>query len=293
MIQSSPPRDQQSEHDDLFSNQSLDLQTFELIKCQTHPAYRVEAFSAKDTLKSGLLCIKCILSPEVSKEIRGDLIAIKDLISKSVGKGGVASALRKAPDPFDKKFLEFSQRDYIGIFDRHVETQMDKLDKEIERVKEALLKLREQFVKFFEKQGQVLKSKDEELKQKAMQYFEEKEELEKRNFGSVNDILRELSTIQQFEDYERFIQLLFKKSALSRGDEDNALSKKLLTMMEDLRIQASNLKGMRIDTQVLQGMKSDSVLSVPNPILFIKKLEKESSQLIYWTERQLSLELLL
>lgn len=234
-----------------------DLDAFELITCPIHPNYRVEAFCPKDTLKSGLLCIKCILHPDISKEIRSDsLIAIKDLISKSAElatNASYQSDLDAAQESFDKKFLDYSTKDYVASYDRHVETQMSKLDQELDRIREALNGLREQFVQFFQNQAETLRKADEEFKQKALEYFEEKEKLEKMTFGSVYDILRELTLIPQFVEYEKFIRVLYDKLMIARGDKEASLTKKMMNMMEDVKTQASGMRTLKVDTKILEG----------------------------------------
>ena len=257
MIDRSPNRPAPG-HDESHSHLSPDANAMELLPCPTHQKFRIEAFCPKEDHQPALLCIKCLLDPEISKEVRGStLITIRDLIVKSIEKTSRSqhnsSVVTPVKETLEQKFLEFTTKDYIGIFERHVESQMKKLDREIDRIQDSLQNLRAQFVTFFSKQSETLRNQEEELRKKVVEYIEEKDEIEKLHFTSVDDLLSELRMLEGSDDYERFIRTLYRKSVDTREDVEGSLLKKIGDMMVEQRSQVSTMKNMRIDTFVLEG----------------------------------------
>lgn len=230
-----------------------ELHSFELINCSRHPEFRVEAFCTREDVQPSLLCIKCLLDPTISKDIRGEFVTIKDILAKSVEKRSFSVEIPEiSNEALEKKILELSTKTPTEVFEKHVETQMKKLDREIERIKEALGDLRAQFVKFFEKQSQALRNRDDELKKKVYQFFEEKEEMEKMNFDTIAELLRRLRMIYKYDEYEKFIRILFKKYQADEKGE-GSLTKKLINLLDDIKQHSTAMKSMRIDTHVLEG----------------------------------------
>lgn len=260
MMQPSPSRLQQI-HDDILSQPSMDLQTFELPPCPIHRNFRIEAFCPKEGFAPALLCVKCILSPDFQKEARGDaIVPIRDLISKSVEKANrlMASSMNATPikEGLEHKFLEYTTRDYVGVFERHIESQMKKLDREMDRIRESLDNLRGQFVNFFDKQVEGLRNSDEEIRAKVGEYIDEKNDVANMRFSSVEEVISELRIIEDFREYERFIRNLYKKSNDTRESGEGSLLKQITTLMEDLRSKVSTMKSMRVDTMLLEGTYS-------------------------------------
>lgn len=238
----------------------VDPNSFELRRCPFHPNYHVEVFCPKEGLEPSVMCIKCYLDPEISKKFNDEpLLALKDIIVKSVDKNNGKMSTQKSQllgdrmESLEQKFLEFNTRDYLGIFERHVESQMKKLDQELDRMRDSLNAFREKFVQFYEKQLENLKAKEEEIKQKVTHYIEEKEEADQRSFRSLDDVLRELNTLTDFNEYQRFIKILYKKSQYSSEDEEGSSLKKIIDMMTNMRTLTANMKTIKIDTTILEG----------------------------------------
>jgi len=255
MLQTTPLANSLSEDDNSSPKPQFELHSFDLLPCPIHPGFAVEVFCSRENYQPSLLCIKCILDPDISKDIRGiDLIAIRDLIFETVQKANhptTSSANQLACEHFERSYLEFDRRDYLRVFERHVENQMKKLDRDMEKIRESLQKLREQFVHFFSKQTEALTRYDDEIKKKMQQYVVEKDEINKASFYVLSDLLRELREKQTYKEYEKFIRLLHKKCHGIQDSEDNLLQRKILELMDEMKTQTIIMKGMKVDTQIL------------------------------------------
>ena len=239
-----------------MSQISSELHTFELIQCRSHPEFRVEAFCSKENVHPGLLCIKCLLDPAKAKEIQGDLTAIKDIITKSVEKknyGAYGMGLSEiSNENLEERVLQLSTKDHVGTFEKHVEVQIKKLDREIERLKDSLNDLRSQFVEYFKKQTEVLQVRDMDLKRKVYQFFQDKEELQNMEFATVPELLRKLRVIYDYEQYENFIRILHKKASVNE-EGDGSIKSKLLGLIDEINTEAAKSKNLRVDTKIIEG----------------------------------------
>lgn len=257
MIQTNSIASAMSEEDDV-ARQKLELYSFDLLSCPSHPGFGVEVFCARENfLQPCLLCIKCILDPEIAREIKGvSLIAIRDIITKSVEKTNYV-ANRQANQPshenLEQRYLEFDRKDYIRVLERHIENQMKRLDRDIEKMKESLQKLREQFVQFFGRQTQVLMKQEEEIKKKMELFVLEQDELNKVSFYTVPDLLKVLNAIKNYKEYERFVKLLFRRSNEPKEGVEDPLQKKIFEAMDRMKTQVLQVKGMKVDTSILEG----------------------------------------
>ena len=245
------------EDEDSVSRQRLELYSFDLISCPSHPGFGVEVFCVRESYQPALLCIKCILDPEIAKEIKGvNLIAIRDLITKSVEKTNLVASIQanQAPNEnLEQRYLDFDRKDFLKSLERHVENQMRRLDRDIDKIKESLHKLREQFVHFFGRLSQELLKQDEEIKKKMEQFILEKDELNKVSFYSVPELLKELSAIKYYKDYEKFVRLLFKRSNEPKEGAEDPLQKRIFELMDKVKTQVLQVKGMKVDTSILEG----------------------------------------
>lgn len=257
MIHTNPNENSMFSEDAFPSKGKHELYSYELISCPTHPGFGVEIFCAKDNFQPALLCIKCILDPQVSKETRGgNMIAIRDVITKSVEKTQLIASMQSNLLPsenLEQQYLEFEKKDYIRSLERHAERQMKKLDQDIEKVKESLQKLRQQFAVFFGRQIQTLTKKDEEIKKHMAAYIQEKDELNKVSFLSVGELLKELSKLNNFRDYEKFVKLLYKRSNHPKESGEDYLQKIIFDLMDRMKSQAHSMKGTMVDTRILEG----------------------------------------
>lgn len=235
---------------------SAEANAFELRRCPFHPNYNVEVYCAQENFEPSVMCIKCYLDPELSKRIRGEpLIAIRDLILKSLQIDSTRGTLflQSKAEILEQKFLEMVARDHVSIFKRHADTQMRKLDTEIERLKQSLDELRAKFVEFFEKQAKTLENKQDEIERKVYNFLLEKEEIEKRSYGSLEELLEELNSLEDFKEYEKFVRLLYKKSQFDEEGREGTSLKKIFDLIENKENLLTNMKAMRIDTGILEG----------------------------------------
>ena len=235
----------------------LNIYTFELIQCPTHPGYGVEVFCTKESQDPSLLCVKCILDPEISKEIKGvRLIAIRDIITKSIEKSTTDETRgfgNDASETLKQKYHEFNSRSYLESFERHVDNQMDKLDKELEKMRGSIQKLREQFAEFFEKQMDYLRKQNYGLKALVADHIEDRNEMDRMSFNSIDALLHELSAIENFQDYQKFIRLLYRKNSYADANGNDMMINKILGAMDRMRIQVLTMKSMKVDTRILEG----------------------------------------
>lgn len=242
--------------DQQIPDNPAELNAFELRRCPFHPNYNVEVYCSKENWEPSVMCIKCYLDPEVSKRIRGEpLIAIRDLILKSIQIDSTHGALflDSKAEILEQKYIELAARDHVGVFKRHADIQLRKLDVEIDRLKQSLDDLRGKFIQFFEKQVKILENKQDDIERKVYNFLLEKEEMEKKSFGTLEELVRELNALEEFKDYEKFVRLLYKKSQFDEEGKEGTTLKKIFDSIDDNGTLLTNMKSMKIDTGILEG----------------------------------------
>lgn len=246
--------------DDAVSQASSDEQPYEQFACPFHPRYKLQVLCTKEGFNPSLLCIGCLIDPTNEKRLKGEnlggenIVPIHDIIIKGVTTSSrSATPIQFAKENIEQRFAEFSSRDYVGIYERHVEGQMKRLDREIGKIKDSLEDLRFQFKTFFEKQVDYLKGKEEELKSKVNEYVDEREKIENLRFSSPEEIIDEIKNITDIRDYERFIKMLYHRGYANAGLGNSSMLQGVLDLMNTLKERVSVMKTSKIDTGKLEG----------------------------------------
>lgn len=240
--------------DDSVSQNSADGRSHEQFTCPLHVGYKVEVLCPKENFHRPLLCIKCLIDPEIEKQLKGEnLIALNDLIRRGITNNESNTHAQYAKEAMEKKYFDFTSRDYIGIYDRYVESQMKRLDREIERFKESLEELRFQINQVYEKQSKLLKAQDEELRKKVMDYIEEQVEIENLGKSTPEDIMEAIRRMDNIKEYERFMKALYYRSVSGEGAFESVVVNGISEMMKELKNKVNSMKGCKIDTSKIEG----------------------------------------
>ena len=73
------------------------------------------------------------------------------------------------------------------------------------------------------------------------------------SFFTVAELLRELSTMKNYREYEKFVKLLYKRSNQPKEGGEDAMQRMIFESMDRMRTQALSMKGTMVDTRILEG----------------------------------------
>ena len=249
---------QNVDFDDAASHHSGDNHPYERFYCNTHLGNKIQVLCTKEGFRPALMCVKCIIDPEVLRLVKSEnMVPIHDVINRAISDDRTDTHSQLVKETLEQKFTEFVSRDYAGVYDRHVESQMKKLDREIERVKESLDELRFQFHKIFEKQATDLRNKEGDLRRRCKEYIEEQEHIENLRTATSTDIIETIRHMSNVDDYERFLKALYHRS--SRGMNDNTILREFFDTMNSFRDRVNTMKNCKIDTSKIEGIYNDLV----------------------------------
>lgn len=227
-------------------------QPYERFYCSRHPGNKIQVLCTKENFRPSLMCVKCIIDPEVLRVVRSEnMLPIHDVINRAISENHIDTQTQSVKETLEQKFTDFASRDYAGVYDKHVEVQLKKLDREIEKVKESLDELRYQFQRIFEKQSSDLRSKEEDLKRRCKEYIEEQEHIENLRFATSTDIIEAILQMNDVEEYERFLKALFHRSA--QGMNENLFINEFFDTTNSFRERVNAMKNCKIDTSLLEG----------------------------------------
>lgn len=239
---------------DAFSQASSEDRPYEPFYCTRHPQHKLEVLCTKENFQPSLLCIRCLTENSTKESVKAeDLKLIQDIIDKGTTNPQTTTVIQFAKEKFEQKFTDFSARDYLGIYERHVQGQMQKLDREIGRIKDSLEDLRFQFQTYFEKQVVHLKDKEEDVKKKATEYIEERDKIENLRFLTPQEIVEEIRQIPNVKDYEKFVKMLYHRSSDSQGGIENTMLQGVFEAMDNFKENMNLLKTCKLDTAKLEG----------------------------------------
>ena len=242
--------------------------------CPLHTGYKVAVLFPKEGFTRPLLCVKCLIDPEIERQLKGEnLIALNDLIHRSSTSNHSNVNVQLAKEKLEKKYSEFKSRDYLGVYDRHVEMQMRKLDREIEKFKEVLEELRFQISQVYEGHSKNLRAQEEHLTRKITEYIDEQDEIENLGKSTQEDINEAIRRMDDIKEYEMLMKALYRRSSFSQSGFENLALKSIVSFIDDLKDRVNSMKNFRIDTTKMEG----KLLSL---IFCFKKL-------LYRTKRQI------
>lgn len=239
---------------DLFSQASGELNSFDQLSCSFHPGFRLQVFCPEESIQPALLCVKCMLDPETEKRIKMDsLVAIQDVINRISALNDLEAQAQIERDSLKKTMFDFTSKDHFGSFDRHVDAQMKKLHREIEKTKESLDELEAQFRKVFEKQQKFLRSKEEELKKRINEYVVDQEQLKQFLNLTPQQIMETIKKITSLREYEKLIRTLYQRETIDQQAIQTAMINGIVEVMDDVKEKVNKLKNYKIQTTLLEG----------------------------------------
>lgn len=247
-------------HSDIVDDEDFQGQTeehpFEHISCPSHPEYKLQLLCTKENFSPLLLCIKCLIDTETQRTVSGDdLVYIHDAINKGLSLDVSEGQMQSAKAKLEQKFLEFSSVDYLGVYEQHSNAQINKLEREIARIKESLDELQTQFKQLFSKQYRYLKNKQEELTTKIKEFIENQEHvdtLRTLNPEEITDVIRRLTNAKE---YEKLVKSLYDRGSLNEGVVEGTMLKEVFGIIDDLKNKVYNLKNFKIEMSKLEGFK--------------------------------------
>ena len=232
--------------DDISSHPNL-----ESFKCETHYPLKIDAINVDKSDNSvSLLCIKCIIADNFFKNNADcKLVTIKELlVTCSNTLFSQKNSMVKSRDGLQDKFLGFVTRDYLGVYEKHLEGQYERIDSEITDLIDKLNQVRQKYREHYSGELQAIREQGSEIKEKISRFLESNGDTAKPAFSSLSEIYDQIDQLKNQEELTGFLQDLYIKS--SEGVEDVTCSdesRRLLASLEDVKEKASNLKNNELE----------------------------------------------
>lgn len=236
---------------EILSQASNDDQLFDHLSCPLHPGFKIQALCPKENFHPSLLCIKCMIDPNIIK--LESFVPIQDIINKATTITQLDAETQASREAFKNKILDFSSKDYLDSFERHAEAQIKKLRIEIERVKDSLDGMESQFKKLFEKQYKFLKSREHDLKKRINEYVVDQEQLQRFLNLTSEEIIETIKKTTSVKEYEKFIKILYHRGSPDQRATESAMINGIMEVMDDLKDKTHKMKSYKIETSILEG----------------------------------------
>ena len=238
---------------DLISQASGDTHPVDHLSCPMHPGFKLQGLCPEETYPS-LLCIKCMIDPEIEKRVKFEtVVAIQDVINRVTVINEMEAQVQIDRDTLKNTILEFGSKDYLRSFERHVDSQMKKLHREIQRTKDSLDEMEVQFKRLFEKQQKHLQMREDELKQRINEYVADQDELKQFLNLTPQQIMEAIRKISTIKEYERFLRVLYQRGSPDQRAIQTSMIKGITEVMEDLSDKVTKMKNFKIQTSLLEG----------------------------------------
>ncbi len=234
------------------------LRVLDNFKCEVHPQYRIDAFSMhKITNEINLHCIRCIIDGDVKTE-EASLIVIKELFQNCFN-----NFLQKSNDNTQSQenmqavLLSFLTKDYVGIYDKHLESQYEILDQKLVEMIELINMLREKYKESHRRELESLKEQNLEIKDKISKDFESNASDARPRYSSISDIKERLSHVTSKMELQNLLEeLLYEKSNQNpqdlNGSDD---SKRIMKIMDDIKSKVRQVENNQFETSHFEGKK--------------------------------------
>lgn len=229
---------------------------YDHFSCRIHPGFKLQVLCPKEDFQPPLLCTKCLLDPEIERRLKGQpLIAIQEVINKGASVMPRESVSQQSRDALRAKIIDYSNKDYVGTFERHTDTQLKKLQREIEKVKESLDELQIQFKNLFEKQQKHLKDKEEELKSRIEAYFDEQEQMESLFYSSPEEIMEVIRKTSNVKEFEAIVKMLYHRGSQNHKAIASGMMNKIYEIMDDVEEKVNKMRNCKIHTSLLEKIR--------------------------------------
>ena len=229
---------------------------FEPFYCPTHPSCKIEALCTKEGFQPSLMCVKCLIDPKIQKQVRAEqVVPIHDIINKAASPSVASIRTDAMKEKLEKRFSEFTSKDHVEAFDEHIKTQMRKLDREFESIKESLEELRFQFQQIFEKQSHDLRKREEELVLMFKDFMKEQELIDSLTGATLVDIVSTIQRMDDIKDYERFLKALHLRNTFTNPMVESLHLQELFSCVTNFKSRINAMRRCRIDTSKLEDIR--------------------------------------
>ena len=241
---------------EIMSQASNSDQLFDHLSCPLHPGFKIQALCPKENFYPSLLCVKCMIDPDIEKRMKPEsFIAIQDIILKATANTELDAQSLADREAFKNKIVDFSSKGYLDSFERHADSQIKKLQFEIEKVKEGLDVMESQFKKLFDKQFKYLKSKEHDFKKKINEYVIDQEQLQQFLNLTQEEIIETIKKTTTVKEYEKFIKILYYRGRPDQRAIETSMINEILEAMDDLKDKSNKMKSYKIETSFLEGIR--------------------------------------
>lgn len=243
-----------SELDSQSSNEYRPCDREELT-CPLHPGNKFQVLCPKDNFYPPLLCIKCMIDPEIERRTRNEpLIAIHEIINNALSAPSKDSFNERNRTLLRDKLMTYYSAEYLGAYESHTEVQMKKLHREIERVRESLNELENRFKDFFNNQHKSFKNREDALIKKIEEYFEDQDRIENLTYSSRDSVMETIRKANNVKECARIIKALYEKGTSHHGSMGgSSMLNGIFDMMDELKEKNKKMMNCKISTAMLDG----------------------------------------
>jgi hypothetical protein len=233
-----------------------ELPAWENQKCPDHPQFKIDAICVNEDKKElRLSCIKCIIEDKTYSAANGNkLLCLKELIQKCIDTlVSQGDKQQKSRDGLQDRFLNFLTKDYIAIYEQHVETQYKQVESEIQDLINNLTLLRDKFRDHFSYEVEDLRKKGEIIRAKIKEFLDQNPETDQPKISSINDIHEKLMRINTREDLHLVMRELYlrsKEDYIDDSDFQDATS--TLQMMNEIKDRCTTIKDREINLSPIE-----------------------------------------
>lgn len=229
---------------------------WENFKCEVHPQLQIQALhhnKRNDTFS--LVCVKCIIEGDYFTDGEDESITVKDLLDTVEEKiRARRSGSYDSPENIQEKFVNFLLKDYIGTYERYLESQASQIDTAIEETIEKLTKVREKYRQYYSKQLAYVRDQGTDIKDEINKLLENEGNQSSTGLTSMNEIYKRIDKVETQEELLDLFSDLYKKTKEQGTDmKVTDSSHRLLERMETFKEKALSVKGREIDISRFEG----------------------------------------
>jgi len=220
------------------------LANLENFRCEFHPQFKIDALNMnKVTNTITFHCIKCIIEGDGARSEDEKLITIKELLHNCYETFERRKRnYRKSRDGVKDRLLGFLTKEYLGTYDKLLESQYDLVDKKLSGLIDRLSLVRERYREYYRTELETLKEQGSEIKEKINSFYDENNQgEEKPQYNSINEIYDQFNKISRKEELQEFLQELHLDSIQRIEDVTGTDDcKRLIGITESIKAKAKN-----------------------------------------------------
>lgn len=145
-------------------------------------------------------------------------------------------------------------KNYVGIYETHVDNQFKALDDEIKSLVDNLHALKDKVKHYFSDELYDLRIKGEEVRERINKFLDENPDLETPKLSSAYEIHEHLNRIANVEDLHDFMKQLYFRSMETFDVSEKAPDCKVtLKLMEEIQHKVASMQDAEIDFTRIRG----------------------------------------